>query len=302
MSSGQYLDRALVIIEERNGKLDPKSVHTPLIPDSHPEMDTSELLDDDMANYYLSLIGILQWLSELGRIDICHAVGLMSRFNALPRMGHLKAVMRIFAYLKQHKCSKLVFDTLPRNFDDIEFTSHDWSEMYPDAEDEVPLHAPNPLGKPVQITIFADAAHGDDLITRRSTTGIIIFVNGTPVRWYSKRQNTVESSTYGSEFVAMRIATDLAIALRNDLRSLGIPLDGAANLFCDNQSVVINSSTPSSVLKKKHNSIAYHRVRESVASGIIQIAKEPTKSNLADILTKPLAGPQFKHLITHILF
>ena len=115
----------------------------------------------------------------------------------------------------------------------------------------------------------------------------------------------VEGSTYGSEFIAMRIATEMIIALRNDLRMLGIPLVGLASLFCDNQSVVINSTVPSSMLKKKHNYICYHKVnkvRESIAAGIMRVAKEPTKTNLADILTKPLAGPRFKSLISHILW
>ena len=204
--------------------------------------------------------------------------------------------------IKQHKNSKLVYDVDIRTFEDSVFTDHNWSEKYPDASEEIPPGSPVPLGKAAQVNVFADAAHADDFITRRSTTGIIIFVNGTPIQWYSKRQNTVESSTYGSEFVAMRIATELTIGLRNDLYTLGFPIHGPANLFCDNQSMVINSSIPSSVLKKKHNSISYHRVRESVTAGILHIAKEPTKTNLANILTKPLAGPRFKKLISHILF
>jgi hypothetical protein len=303
MSSTQYLERAISTIEAKVGKLQPgKKNGTPLPSDYHPELDTTPYLEDDDANYYLSLIGILQWLNELGRVDICHAVSLMSRFNALPRQGHLEAVLRIFGYLKQHKNSKLVFDPHIRDFPDESFASHDWTEMYPDAKEELPDHAPEPLGRAVQINVFVDAAHADDLITRRSTTGIIIFVNGTPIRWYSKRQNSVESSTYGSEFVAMRIATELIIALRNDLRLLGIPIVGSANVFCDNQSVVLNSTLPSSMLKKRHNSISYHKVRESIAAQIMRVAKEPGNSNLADILTKPLAGPRFKKLLSHILF
>ena len=136
---------------------------------------------------------ILQWLSKLGQIDICHAVGLMSRFNALPRKGHLQNVLQIFSYLKQHKNSKLVYDVDICNFEDSFLTNHNWSEMYPDANEKIPPGSPEPLGKAVQVNVFADAAHADDFVTRRSTTGIIIFVNGTPIQWYSKRQNTVES-------------------------------------------------------------------------------------------------------------
>jgi len=303
MSSNPYLERAITVVEEHiKAPLPTKSVSTPLRPDYHPELDATSFLEDDAAHYYLSLIGTLQWLSELGRIDICHAVGVMSRYNALPRQGHLDAVIRIFAYLKHHKNSKLVFDTCQRDFPESSFIQHDWTEMYPDATEDIPERYPVPLGNSAQINVFVDAAHADDLMTRRSTTGILIFVNGTPIRWYSKRQNTVETSTYGSEFVAMRIAAEMTISLRTELRLLGIPIVGPTNVFCDNQSVVIQTTIPSSVLKKKHNSIAYHKVRECVAAKILRIAKEPTESNLADILTKPLPGPRFKFLLNHILF
>jgi hypothetical protein len=167
MSSTQYLERAISVVEEKVGKITPgKKMVTPLPTDYHPELDTSPYLQDDDANYYLSLIGILHWLNELGRIDICFAVGLMSRYNALPRRGHMEAVLRIFSYLKQHKNSKLVFDTTIRDFPEEIFSKHDWTEMYPDAQEEIPENCPTPLGKGVQINIFTDAAHADDLVTR----------------------------------------------------------------------------------------------------------------------------------------
>ena len=83
---------------------------------------------------------------------------------------------------------------------------------------------------------------------------------------------------------------------RYKLRMFGIPIDNPTYVFCDNQSVITNSTTPGSKLKKKHVSISYHRVRESIASGIIKIAYIPSKDNLADVLTKMLGGPQLRHL------
>lgn len=91
-------------------------------------------------------------------------------------------------------------------------------------------------------------------------------------------------------------------ALRYKLRMLGVPIDGPANVFCDNKSVVTNSTVPTSTLKKKHNSIAYHRVREAVAAGILQIAKVHSSENLADLLTKSLPAVTLKHLIQKILW
>ncbi len=67
----------------------------------------------------------------------------------------------------------------------------------------------------------------------------------------------------------MRICVDMIEALRYKLRMFGIPVDGPANVFCDNNSVVINVTIPTSPLKKKHNAIAYHRVREAIAADII---------------------------------
>lgn len=94
------------------------------------------------------------------------------------------------------------------------------------------------------------------------------------------------------EFVAARIAVEFIQAMCYKLRMLGIPLDGPANLFCDNNAVVLNLTRPESTLAKKHNSVAYHRVCEAAAMGMIQMAKEGTKTNLADCLTKPLSGEQ----------
>jgi hypothetical protein len=73
---------------------------------------------------------------------------------------------------------------------------------------------PIPLGKPIQMNTLCDASHASDLVMRRSTTGFFIYLCGTPVVWYSKHQNTVESSTFGSEFVSLGIATDKVEALR----------------------------------------------------------------------------------------
>jgi hypothetical protein len=107
--------------------------------------------------------------------------------------------------------------------------------------------------------------------------------------WYSKRQNTVESSTFGSEFVVMRVAIEMIEGLvRYKLRMMGIRIDGLTNVFCDNAAVVRNSTAPESVLKKKHNAIAYHRAHEAVAAGTIRIAKEDGETNLSDLLTKCL--------------
>ena len=79
----------------------------------------------------------------------------------------------------------------------------------------------------------------------------------------------MESSSFGSEFIALQIATKIIEGLRYKIHMFGVPINRPADVFCDNQSVVNNVSIPSSVLNKKHNSICYHRVREAHTAGTI---------------------------------
>ena len=161
---------------------------------------------------------------------------------------------------------------------------------------------PEPLGNPVNIHVFVDANHAGNVVTRRSHTGILVFVQNSPILWVSRRQNTVESSTFGSEFVALRNAKDVIVALRYKLRMFGIPLEGPAQVYCDNQGVVKNTSIPESVLSKKHNAINYHAVREAAAAGVLQVHKEDTATNLADLFTKVLPVDRRRELMGSILY
>ena len=156
---------------------------------------------------------------------------------------------------------------------------------------------PVPRGNPVTTHCFVDASHGSDRATRRSQTGILILINSAPIIWYSKRQNTVEASTFGSEFTAMKNAIELIEAMRYKLRMFGVPIEGATNVFCDNEAVCKNTTLPESTLKKKHHSIPYHRCREAVAAGTVRIAKEATRTNLSDLFTKLLPQPRREELL-----
>jgi hypothetical protein len=259
-------------------------------------------LDEDLAHYYQQLIGILCWAVKLGCLDLHLSVALLAQYLAAPREGHLNQVYHCFAYLKAHDQSKIVLDDSRPFVDEAQCVQQDWTEFYRDAQEAIPPNAPEPRGSSVVISCFVDADHAGNRVTRRSHTGIIIFVNRAPILWYSKRQNTVETSTFGSEFIAARIAVELIEGLRYKLRMFGVPVDGPANVYCDNESVVLNSSRPESVLKKKHNAIAYHRVREAVAAGTIRITHESSESNIADMLTKLLDGVRLKALCKRVLW
>jgi hypothetical protein len=86
-------------------------------------------------------------------------------------------------------------------------------EFYSDSGEEIPKDLPPEKGSRIKMTVYIDADHAHDLVTRRSITGILVMLNNTPIRWISKCQKTVETSTYGSEFTASRIATELILEI-----------------------------------------------------------------------------------------
>ena len=178
----------------------------------------------------------------------------------------------------------------------------DWMEFYGDVVKEDPPGMPEPLGKPILQSVFVDSDHASNVVTQRSHSGIFLFVNNALIKSFSKRQNTVESSTFGAELVALRIARDLTVEQRLKLKSIGVPIKGPANVHCDNQGVVKNTSVPESTLSKKHNSINYHVVRESAAAGILRVGKEDTETNLADALTKMMSYSRKQTLLGNILW
>jgi hypothetical protein len=202
----------------------------------------------------------------------------------------------------KHEKLRIVFDPREPMIKESQFVEQDWSDFYGDVQEELPIKMPEPLGYPVTMSVFVDANHAGNVVTHHLHTGILIFLQSTPVMWHSRCQNTVETSTFGSEFVALRAARDMIVALRYKLQIFGIPLDGAACVFCGNQGVVKNVSIPESVLSKKHNAVNYHAVCEAVAARIMQVAKEDSKTNLADLFTKCLAAPRRKELLQYILY
>jgi hypothetical protein len=147
-----------------------------------------------------------------------------------------------------------------------------------------------------------DANLFHDALTGRSVTGILHLVNATPVEWYSKKQATVETATYGSEFVAARTCVEQIIDLRNTLCYLGVPIEGCSYLFGDNESVVNSSSIPHAKLHKRHTALSFHRVREAIAAKYVSFNFLPGAENPADILSKHWAYSATWKMLQCLLF
>lgn len=208
---------------------------TPFLTNEYrPKLEATNYCDANFHTIYLNITGMLRWMIELGRVDILHKVSLLSQYIALPRLGHLEHALNIFKYIKANlKQGWLVFDLLDY---DLEWTPIRANEIppieqamamkdfYHEVEDPIPYKTPNPLDEDVNISCFVYSDHAGKCVTCCSHTGIRIYLNMAPIIWYSKRQTTVKTSTFGADLVALKIATELIESLRYKLRMMGVPL------------------------------------------------------------------------------
>jgi hypothetical protein len=194
MTSNDYVNTAaknLVERLEKQGMRLPTRCSTPLASGSRPEIDTSLELNAEGVQDFQECIGILRWATEIGRVDILHEVAALLSHMAFPRVGHMNHVYHIFGYLKQNPKRTLAFDPQFPYVDESRFTKYEnWHDFYRGAEEKIPPDMPEPRGNEVSIYCFCDADHASDRATRRSHTGILMFVNRAPIVWFSKRQNT----------------------------------------------------------------------------------------------------------------
>ena len=299
----KYIDKMIGQYKQLFGEAPKQNVTSPLEKGDHPELDDSELLDEKDIRIYQSMIGSLQWAITIGRLDITTAVMSLSSFRAAPRAGHLARARRVYGYLAKMKHAVIRIRTDEPDYSDLPTQDFDWDfSVYGKVTEMKPDDAPEPLGLSVVLTHYVDANLYHDMITGRSVTGILHFINQTPIDWYSKKQATVETATYGSEFVAARTCVEQILDLRHTLRYLGVPIRDKSFMFGDNKSVVDSGTIPHAKLHKRHTALSFHRVREAIAAGIIGFYFLPGELNPADILSKHWAYQAIWPQLQAILF
>jgi hypothetical protein len=303
MKPEKYISKMLQGYEQRFSCSPKRNVYSPLEKGDHPELDTSKLCDSIETHKYQSLIGSLQWAVSIGRIDITTAIMTLSSFRSVPRKGHLERAKRAVSYVAKFKESTIRFHTQEPDYSDIPALAYDWECKYNEAVEDIPTDTPTtPLGKFVVIATHVDANLCHDLVTGKSVSGILHWLNGTQIDWFSKKQGAVETATYGSEFMAARLSVEQIKTLRDTLRHLGIPLRTTSYMFGDNKSVVDSSMRIDAKLHKRHTALLFHKVREAVASRMIVFTYIPGTLNVADILSKHWEYNTVWRLLRPLLF
>jgi hypothetical protein len=163
----------------------------------------------------------------------------------------------------------------------------DWMRsVYSDVRESKPENCPTPRGKSVCTMTYKGTNLHHDLVTGRSVTRILHFINKNPINWFSKKQSTMETATYRSKFSSAKTAIQQKQGLRATLRYLGVLVSEPSYMFGDNGSVVTVSMIPDSQLGHRHLALSYHYMREAVASGMVKFYHISGEINPSNLLSK----------------
>lgn len=218
-------------------------------------------------NYpYREAVGSLIFLATVSRPDIAFGVNYVSRYLNKWSDEHVKAVKRIFRYLKGSVNLSITY----RRINDV-----------------------NLIG-------YSDADYAGCLDTRKSTSGFVFLLNGSPVTWSTQKQSVVAQSTTEAEYIALALATKEALWLRALLDELGFH-QYSTRINVDNQSAIRLSKNPEFHKRSKHIDVKFHFVRDVCGRGDIDVKYVESKKQLADVFTKPLVTNIFKELIKYLL-
>ena len=133
----------------------------------------------------------------------------MSAHLALPRIGRLEQVIHMFRYLNLHPMRKIAFDAAHPSIDERRFKKYGWYDCYCSAKEAIPFDCPEPFGNSISTHCFVDANLAGNLISRRSQMRVLLFCNRAPIIWHSKQHNALETSTFGSEMMALKNGVEL---------------------------------------------------------------------------------------------
>lgn len=249
-------------------------------PTTYP-MDPKVLITSDEsgeavdATMFKSMVGGLRYLLHT-RPDISFSVGVVSRYMERPTKIHLEAVKRIMRYVKGTIHYGLVYSEDSRN---------------------------NVLNG------FCDSDLAGHLDDRRSTSGMVFYLNESVITWVSQKQRCVALSSCEAEFMAATAAACQAVWLRNVLSQITSELIGPVKICIDNRSAIDLAKNPVFHGRSKHIDVRYHFIRECVERGEVILQHVSSNEQRADIMTKALIKNKFedmrkllgvKNLVEHV--
>ena len=209
---------------------------------------------------FRSIVGSLRYLVNT-RPDIAYSVGMVSRFMESPTTEHWAAIKHIIRYIAgttEYGCR---------------YTCGSHSNL--------------------KLLGYSDSDHAGDLEKRKSTSGVVFFLNGNLVTWSSQKQRVVSLSSCEAEYIAGASAACQGVWLTRLIADLTGEKLKNFKLLMDSKSAIELSKNPVYHERSKHIDTRYHFIRECVSDGIAEVEHVGTDKQLADIMTKPLGRVKF---------
>ena len=262
----------------------------PIAPDSDlPKLKAAEV----EVNKYLSILGSCLHITQVSRPDIAFAVGLLSRHAATPGEVHLRAALDLVKYLysTRHMYIQYTRDRSVDGGNTPQIFGKGWKD---DRTIEERLVATTPDVSATAPTTFVDADHGGDKDTKRSTSGLVVMMNGGPVTWFSRLQKLTALSSAESDIFAVVDAAKEALHIRLLCEEMGVrPLGKPMRIYEDNTACIQMGHSLRGSNSARHFQLRLRFLHERIRNGEIEFAKVDTKEQLADGFTKALPLPAY---------
>jgi hypothetical protein len=215
----------------------------------------------------------------VARPDIGYAVTTLAKFSKAPARVHYQCLKRLALYLRQTIDWGIIY-WRPSPLSDLPVIPF----LGPTYDSTLPSF-PAPDGF-FELTGYVDAAHGNDLTRRRSTTGYGFMLAGGVIAYRCKTQTITATSSTEAEFIAAVSAAKVAKYLRSILRELGFSQKGPTVLYEDYESCIkmINASVPTE--RSRHIDISYFAIQDWKSAGDILLRHIPGILNASDTMTK----------------
>jgi hypothetical protein len=207
------------------------------------------------------MIGSLLYITT-SHLDTMHVVGMVGRYQSSPKQSHLIVVTRIFIYLKGTMNYGLWY---PRN-------------------------------KNFQLSVYSCVDWANCIDERKRTSGGEFFLGDSLVAWLSKKKGSIFLSTTEVEYIAAATCCTQLLWMIQTLEDLEVKYTASIPIHCDNTSAITVSKNLVFHSKTKHIPIKYHLLREQVIDTIVSLHYIPSKDQIVDIFTKPLAKAHFEYL------
>ena len=271
ISQRKYVEKVLhnFSMLDSNPAPTPMAAGTKLTTDMCPT--TPSDIQDMSRIPYREVVGCLRYLVTASRPDIAYAVKELSRFLQNPGHQHWQAAKRVLRYLNGTRDLGIHIPSPPR-----------------------PRRSPT-----LELVTFCDADLAGETDTRKSTTGIVIFLDKSPVLWKSKQQKTVSTSTQAAELTAVATATEDTLWLRNLLAESGLTQSGPTTIHEDNSAAALWANGQQ-LGRARYLAIRFAFIREQVQLGAISVARISTSDQRADALTKNLGTVLFRRALLHL--